>query len=338
MRQMPQVRIHGQNKVQLDWIDRPVAGPDDVIVQVEQCGICGSDLGYIARGGLGADSPMPLGHELAGTVLEAGDKVRHVRVGDRVTVNPEANGNGIGNYGPEGGFAPLLKVRGASEDEQAVMPLPEGMSFETGALIEPLSVAMHAVHQGQAKAQDRAVIFGAGPIGLGILQVLSYYGLKEVVVVDRSRYRLGVAESLGAVPFQADSGDLSAFLQERHGVTKLMGMPVPDSDLYFEATGAGAVFQQAVSLSKRGGRLVVVGVHKEPVQLDLVNVLIRELTITASMAYPDEFPRVIEMLESGKVHPQSMISHRFALQDFDEALDTARDPESAIKVMVNCQS
>ncbi|MGI9279411.1 MAG: zinc-dependent alcohol dehydrogenase [Endozoicomonas sp.] len=334
---MPQIRIHGPDRVQLDLVARPVAGLDDVIVQVEQCGICGSDLGYIASGGLGPDSPMPLGHELAGTVLEAGDNVSHVRVGDRVTVNPEANGNGIGNYGSEGGFAPWLHVKGAAKDEQAVIRLPDGMSFETGALIEPLSVAMHAVHQGQAKPEDRAVIFGAGPIGLGILQVLNYYGLKDVIVVDRSEHRLGVAETLGAIPFLADSGDLGVFLQERHGSTSLMGMPVSDSDLYFEATGVGPVFQQAVSLSKRGGRLVVVGVHKEPVQLDLVNVLIRELTITASMAYPTEFPKVIEMLESGQVDPQSLISHRYSLNDFDEALATARNPESAIKVLVNCQ-
>ncbi|KEQ16387.1 zinc-binding dehydrogenase [Endozoicomonas numazuensis] len=162
-------------------------------------------------------------------------------------------------------------------------------------------------------------------------------GLKEIVIVDRSEYRLGVAKALGAIPFRAESGELGDFLQERHGSTQLMGMPVPDSDLYFEATGVGPVFQQAVNLSKRGGRLVVVGVHKQPVQLDLVNVLIRELTITASMAYPTEFPKVIEMLESGQVDTRSMISQRYSLQDFEEALNTAKNPESAIKVLVNCQ-
>lgn len=334
---MSLVRIHSAGQVKLDSVDRPSAGPDDVVVKVHNCGICGSDLGYIASGGLGPDAPMPIGHELSGVVAEKGENVQHVQLGDRVTVNPEAHGNGIGNYGPEGGFAPYLLVRGAAQDDQAVIPLPDSLSFEQGALIEPLSVAMHGVHQGKASAEDRAVIFGAGPIGLGILLVLQYYGLKDVVMVDRSEQRLKLAEELGATPFKVDSGRLDDFLRDRHGSADLMGAPVPNSDLYFEATGVGSVFEQAVTLSKRGGRLVVVGVHKAPVQLDLVNLLIRELTITASMAYPNEFPQVINMLESGKIDATKLISHRYKLSEFHQALATAQDADQAIKVLVDCQ-
>lgn len=338
MTNIPQVVIQGVNEVAVDQVAAPQAGPDDVVIKVEQCGICGSDLGYIAMGGLlGPGVPMRLGHELSGTVVEAGDNVRHVAPGDRVVMNPEANGNRIGNSGSEGGFTPLLLVRGAANDKQAVLKLPDALSFEQGAMVEPLSVSMHGVHQGQVTAEDRIVIFGAGPIGLGVVLVAQYYGVKDIVVVDLSEHRLEVARQLGATTFKPDSGDLSAFLIEQYGSSEMMGMPMPAVDVYFEATGVGGVFQQIVGMAQTGARVVVVGVHKAPVEFDLVNLLIRELRISGSMAYPNEFPQVIDMLTSGKVDPAPLISHRFALSEFPTALATAQDQSQAIKVLVDCQ-
>jgi len=327
------------DQVAVQQIEVPVAGPDDVIIEVQQCGICGSDLGYAAMGGLlGPGVPMRLGHELSGTVVEAGSNVQHVARGDRVVMNPEANGNRIGNSGAEGGFTPLLLIRGAANDPQAVTKLPDTLNWELGALVEPLSVSMHGVHQGRVTTEDRAVVFGAGPIGLGVVLVLKYYGVKDIVVVDLSEHRLAAARELGAETFKADDGDLSAFLLERHGSAEVMGMPVSGTDVYFEATGAGAVFDQAVNLSKMGARIVVLGVHKVPVEFDLINLLIRELTVTGSMAYPVEFPQVIEMLTSGKVDPSVLVSHRFPLSEFTKAFQTAQDQGQAIKVLVDCQA
>jgi len=327
------------DQVAVQQVEAPVAGPDDVIIEVQQCGICGSDLAYVAMGGLlGPGVPMRLGHELSGTVVEAGSNVQHVVQGDRVVMNPEANGNRIGNSGSEGGFTPLLLIHGAANDPQAVTKLPDSLNWEQGALVEPLSVSMHGVHQGRVTAEDRAVVFGAGPIGLGVVLVLKYYGVKDIVVVDLSEHRLSVARALGAETFKADGGDLSAFLMERHGSAEVMGMPVSATDVYFEATGAGAVFEQIVNLSRMGARIVVLGVHKAPVEFDLINLLIRELTVTGSMAYPVEFPQVIEMLTSGKVDPSVLVSHRFPLSEFNEAFQAAQDQAQAIKVLVDCQA
>ncbi|MEH6581017.1 MAG: zinc-binding dehydrogenase [Halioglobus sp.] len=338
MSNIPQVMIQGVNEISIAEVEAPHAGPDDVIIKVEQCGICGSDLGYIAMGGLlGPGVPMRLGHELSGTVVEAGINVHHVAPEDRVVMNPEANGNRIGNSGPEGGFTPLLLVRGAAIDEQSVLRLPDSLSFEQGAMVEPLSVSMHGVHQGKVVAEDRIVIFGAGPIGLGVVLVAQYYGVQDIVVVDLSDHRLAVARALGATTFKADSGDLAAFLIDQYGSSEVMGMPMPAVDVYFEATGVGGVFQQIVGMAQTGARVVVVGVHKAPVELDLVNLLIRELHISGSMAYPTEFPQVIAMLTSGQVDPSPLISHRFPLSDFPNALATAQDQGRAIKVLVDCQ-
>jgi threonine dehydrogenase-like Zn-dependent dehydrogenase len=137
---MPLVRVHGVDDVRLDTVEKPTITADDVLVQVSLCGICGSDLGYITMGGLGLTQPMPLGHELVGTVVEVGDNVDHLDVGDRVVVNPMAAGNSIGNGGTEGAFAPYLMVRCVSSDRDAALKIPESLTMEQAAMVEPLSV------------------------------------------------------------------------------------------------------------------------------------------------------------------------------------------------------
>lgn len=335
---MPLVRVHGVDDVRLDTIDAPAVTADDILVQVSLCGICGSDLGYIAMGGLGLTHPMPLGHELVGTVAAIGERVNHLSVGDQVVINPMAAGNSIGNGGAEGAFAPYLLVRGAASDHSAALKVPGSLTIEQAAMVEPLSVALHGCHQGSACAGDKVVIFGAGPIGLCTAICLLYLGLEQVVMVDISDNRLAAAQRVGAIPFKADSADLSSFLMEQHGTTELMGMPLPDTDIYIEATGAKPVFEQILNTAKTGSRVVVLGLHKEPVQLDLANVLFRELNIIGSMAYPDEFPEVIEMLASGQIDIAPLITHRFPLSRFDDALVQAKKTDEAIKVLIDCQA
>ena len=335
---MSLVRVHGVDDVRLDTVEKPSIGDNDILVEVSLCGICGSDLGYIGMGGLGMTQPMPLGHELVGRVAEVGDHVDHLCVGDRVVVNPMAGGNSIGNGGAEGAFAPYLSVRGAAGDPNAALKIPGSLSTEQAAMVEPLSVALHGCHQGRVQACDKAVIFGAGPIGLCAAICLKYLGLDQIVVVDMSDYRLAAAERIGAIPLKADSANLATFLMEQHGKAELLGMPVPSTDIYIEATGAKPVFEQVVNTAKTGARVVVLGLHKQPVQLDLANVLLRELNITGSMAYPDEFPEVIEMLASGKVDVDPVITHRFPLTQFGDALVQARNTSESIKVLIDCQA
>ena len=339
---MPQVRIHDAEDVRLDTVEKPSISSDDILVQVSLCGICGSDLGYISMGGLGMTQPMPLGHELAGTVAEVGDKVTHLGVGDRVVVNPMAGNNGIGNGGSEGAFAPYLRVRGAATSPNMAIKIPDSLSMEQAAMVEPLSVALHGCHRGEVAAEDKAVIFGAGPIGLCTAICLKYLGLQKIVVVDMSEYRLAAAESLGAIPFMAGSGDLAEFLMDQHGASELEGMPfpvpVPSTDIYLEATGVRPVFEQLVNTARTGARVVILGLHKQPVELDLANVLLRELKIIGSMGYADEFPKVIQILTSGEVDVSPIITHRFPLTDFDQALAQAKTANEAIKVLVDCQS
>lgn len=341
MSTMPIARIHAPNDIRIDQVNRPTIGPDDVLVQIQRCGICGSDLSYVKIGGIpGAEKPFALGHEFAGTVIEAGKNVRHVQVGDRVVVNPEAGANGIGSSGLKGAFAPYILFQDAAAHPEGVLKLPPELDFDLGALVEPLSVGMHGVNQGKVAAGDKVVVFGAGPVGLAAAIAARYFKAEKVIVVDLSEKRLEIARQLGLITFKADSGDVREFLLAQHGIVTndpLLGEQ-PGTDVFVEATGAGPVFQQICATARKGARITVVGVHFAPVELNMINLLMKELTITAATQYPIEFPLVIEMLLSGEVDVRPLISHRFPLSRFDEAFAQAKRQDEAMKVLVDCQS
>lgn len=281
---------------------------------------------------------MPLGHELWGVVSEAGANVTHVKIGERVVVQPMSNGNNIGNGGTEGGFSPYLLVRNAAADPGSTVLLPAEIPEEYGALVEPLAVAQHGANRVQASAEDKAVIYGAGPIGLSILQVLHYRGLTDVVVVDLSDSRLDAARALGAIGLRGDDPQLPQQLIEHHGTSSFFGMSMPGSTLFFEATGVRAVFEGIVDVAGPGSRICLTGVHKESATVNLVMLLAKEIAIIPAMGYDQEFDEVIEMLRSGAFDPTVMVTHHFPLSKISDAFAMARDPQNAIKILIDCQA
>lgn len=331
---MEQVYVTGVGQVQLQPVAAPQPGANDAVLAVSNCGICGSDLAYIAMGGLPGPrgEPMPLGHELCGRVIALGANVKRFAVGDRVVVNPVAADNHIGNGGREGGFTQQLLVRNA-DAKNVLFRLPDSLTDEQGALVEPLGVAMHAVNQSAARPGDKVVVFGAGPIGLGVVAVLRYRGIDEIVVVDLSRKRLAIAEQLGATTLIAGDEDVWARIKAAHGEVLVHGMPAAASDVLIDAAGAAPVFRGILEHCRFGARIVVVAMHSDEVAVPVFHIMAKELTIRGSMAYPDEFSDVIDMLQSG-VDVTPMITHRFALEEFERALAMARNPAEAGKVMI----
>ncbi len=338
MEDIPQLRIHGVDDLRLDHVMAPECGPDDVVVKVKECGICGTDLGFLKMGSLRGSQPMPIGHELWGEIHEAGSNVRSVAVGDRVVVHPMAGGNNIGNGGAEGGFTPLLLVRGVANDSGCLIPLGDKLPLEYGALVEPLAVGQHGANRIEASPADKVVIYGAGPIGLSLLTVLAYRGLEDIVVVDLSDARLEQAASMGAVALRADDPALTEKLVELHGDNPFFGMPMPATTVYFEATGVRAVFERIIELAGPRSRVCLMGVHKESAEVDLVMLLAKEVSLVPAMGYEQEFDEVIAMLESGRVDPTTIVTHQYPLSAVQDAFAMAKDTSQAIKVLVNCQS
>ncbi|MGI9589876.1 MAG: zinc-dependent alcohol dehydrogenase [Myxococcota bacterium] len=329
---MEQVHIHGPGDVRVDEAPEPEAGPRDAVVRVAACGICGTDLRYVRLGGLAGPMPEPmaLGHELAGTIETVGAEVADWKPGDRVVLNPTAGGKMIGNGGSEGGFTQRLLVRGVADGN--LFAIPDDLPFERAALAEPLGVGMNAVNRADVGPGDKVVIFGAGPIGLAAVATLHDRGIDDVIAVDLSPRRLEIARQLGAREvLDASQEDPWPRIRELHGESPVLGMPMAGSDAYIEASGAAPVIPQIIQQAKAEARLSVVALHEErPVNFLLV--MMKQLTIRGAMEYPDDYNDSIQLLARRDLSP--MISHRFPLDRFPEAFATAKDPQTAAKVLV----
>ena len=336
MAQQIQIQIHAADEFRLDRVPAPEPGPRDAVVRVAACGICGSDLGYLKLGGVAGptDTPMPIGHELSGVVESVGAEVVGVSPGDRVVVDPQGAGNRIGNGGTEGAFTPRLLVRNVA-DERCLIPIPDDLPFDLAALAEPLGVGMQAVNRSRASAGEKAVVFGAGPIGLASIATLKYRGVEDVVAVDLSDTRLEVARQLGARETVNPSTDrVGRRIREIHGTSLVMGAPMADTDLYIEASGAAAVLPEIVRRAKFGARVVIVALHREEIGVNFLLVMMKELELLGSIAQPPDWNDMIRML--GEVDLSPMISHRFPLDRFAEAMAIAQDAEAGAKVMIDC--
>ena len=331
---MKVVRIHGPGDVRLDELPEPEVGPDDVVLEVGACGICGSDVGYARIGGVMApvSDPMAIGHELAGTVISAGANVQGIQIGARVALHPGAAGFGLGNGGPEGGFTKKLLVRGAAQGK-SLFPIPDDMPFELAALAEPLGVGMNAVDRVQVEPGDKVAVLGAGPIGLSAVATLADRGIEDFVVVDLSETRLEVARKLGAPEtIHASGKDLWEELAALHGSQTFFGAQVVETNVFIEATGVTSILQQVIARCAPEARVSVVALHRGETPVDLIMLLMKQMRLQGAMEYPENFEEMIELIDRRDLSP--MITHRFALDDFIEALAVAQSPDAGAKVMI----
>jgi threonine dehydrogenase-like Zn-dependent dehydrogenase len=331
---MLQVRVHGPNDVRVDDIAPPSPGPNDAVVRIAACGICGSDLSYIRLGGMAGPGPEPLclGHEMAGVVDWVGGEVATVRVGDRVVVQPVADGVGrIGGGGPEGGLTPELLVRDA--DSGLLHQVPGHVPLDIAAFAEPLAVGMHSVEQADVQSGEGVAVFGCGPIGLAAIATLVDRGHDRVVGIDLSPARLALAEGLGAqAALNPTEVDVWEELARLHGTAPFMFGPTPATAAFIEASGSGRVISDILNRGRVGGRLSVVALHYEPLPTSFLMVLMKEFTIRGSMEYPARFADAIDLLARRDL--SSLVTHRFPLEQFDDALGLLQGSKDCGKVMV----
>src|ERR1700757_1475735 len=189
--------LHGPGDLRLNNAQRPVAGPSDIVVKIRASGICGTDL-HFRHMGPRFDKPMALGHEWAGEVIEAGPQVKSYKIGDRVAYNSNNSPADMGRGGEFGGFSEYVALREVDGHVQSLCRVPDNVSLDHAALVEPLSVAMHAVNRADPKPGETVTIFGVGPIGLGIVTALRLRGVEDIIAFDLSPLRRERAVSLGA--------------------------------------------------------------------------------------------------------------------------------------------
>jgi len=337
------LNIHGVNDVRLDSYQAPRPGDSDVLVKVKACGVCGSDLSYIKIGGImrKAGGVTPIGHEAAGEIIAVGNSVKNVSVGQRVVINPMMTPSAIGSGGPEGAFTEELLVRDARVGDN-LLPIPNDLPFEVAAMTEPLAVALHGVNRMQVKPGDKAVVFGCGPIGLGMVLwlvdrgiTLVDRGVTDVVALDLAPERLERAKALGArAVINPSKENVRERLMELHGKTRILNRDAVGTDAYIDAAGAPSLVSEIIGMAKFHSRLVITAAYMKPVEVNLGAMLTTEMSITTAVGYPTEMPEVIAALPRLREKVRSLISHRFSFDKVLDAISTAAKPESA-KVMVD---
>ncbi|MFQ5382527.1 MAG: zinc-binding dehydrogenase [Dehalococcoidia bacterium] len=327
--------FYGPRDVRFEEVARPELNEGEALMRVRACGICGSDLHTYREGlflGLGRplDEGRILGHEFAGEIVEIKGELPGVELGGRYTTS---------NVGAN---AEYLKItRGVS---RLMVPVPEQISFEEAATNEPLATSLHAVNIAQPQDDQNLVVMGAGIIGLGVLQCIKAMSSASTVVVDVSDRRLALARELGAdVVVNAKQQDTVSVLGEMFGSTdvSLIETAVSDIDTVFDCAGVTAtykgttVLEQALSLVRHNGKVVVVATFERNVELDY-NVIVRKnIQLLGSWAWsPEEFGQAMDLMASGKVDRRPLISHTFPLEQASEAYETQLKAEEAIKVVL----
>jgi threonine dehydrogenase-like Zn-dependent dehydrogenase len=333
---MKVARLHGVDDVRLDEVELPELGARDALLRIEACGICGSDLGYIKAGGLAGPSgePMALGHEYSAVVERVGGEVTHVTPGMRVVMNPVAARNSVGNgHTRSGAFCPKVVAQNVTESD-VLFEIPPELPFDRAALAEPLGVGMQAVNQADVKPGQKVTVMGAGCIGMMAMVTLKYRGFDNVAIVDVSEKRLEIARQLGAdFALNPKHDDVWARLREVHGSALLMErVECTGSDAYIECTGNQQVMADILNQAKPHAHISVPALHREVFPISLMIVMMKQLRISGSMMYPEDFGETIELLRNVDLSP--LITHKFALDEIDKALETARDTLVAGKVMI----
>ena len=319
---------------------------NEVKVRVAWAGICGSDLHEYQEGPVliptnGPDpltkqeAPLTLGHEFAGIVEEIGSDVTGFKVGDRVVVNPLITyGNKSAAYdiydgftfvglGSDGGFADFTVV-----NEKNVYGLPEGLSLEEGALVEPTAVAVQAIQEGGLQSGQTAAVFGAGPIGLLTIIAAKAQGASKIVVFDLSEERLEKAKAVGATHV-FNSGKVNPLEVARE-------VEPEGFDVSFEVAGVEITLNQAIKITKSRGMVVIVSIFPKPVSFDPMDLTATGVKITSTLAYePKVFQETLDLMASGDIDAKEIITSRIELEEIiDKGFDALTQDKSQSKILV----
>lgn len=326
-----------------DYDIEEVVGPHDVRIAIKTVGVCGSDVHYYTHGAIGpfvVKEPMILGHEASGEVIEVGDEVQHLKVGDRVCMEPgipdpnsEATRRGMYNLDPAVRFWATPPIHGVLRPTVVhpaafTFKLPDSVSYAEGALVEPLAVGMHAATKAKIKPGDTALVIGAGPIGMVTALSVLAGGCSIVIMTDVVQPKLDLAETLGAIiPVNVAEQDLQATVME---MTSGWGV-----DIVFECSGNEKASAGVFEPLAPGGCVVYVGMPMNPIAYDVVAAQVKEARVEHVFRYAHVYPKALALMGSGQLDVKPLITDTFAFDDSVEAFDYAVNmPPTSVKVQI----
>ena len=334
----------GVERIEVEQVPDPEAGPGDIVVEVAACGICGSDLHTYAHGSF-VEPGQVMGHEFAGRVVEVGSEVREIAVGDRVTAVPIVPCNecarcaegrfnlcagawtsGIA-YGRPGAFAERVLIPGASLGAN-VFKLGDEIDDEAGATVEPLAVAVHGVKLAGEVEGATALVLGLGTIGMQVVQVLHAGGAKRILGADLEPLRLRAAAELGADAIDGSEG-IEAALESALADGE-------EIDMVFECSGVPALAKAAIRAVRAGGTIVVLALYDDPISFNPTMLVQKEVRFQGTIAYTSEdFADAVELLRSGEARADTLITQRESLDDIEQAFEVQLSKDRSLKVLVN---
>jgi 2-desacetyl-2-hydroxyethyl bacteriochlorophyllide A dehydrogenase len=340
--------FYNTRDIRIENVQDPVIGPKDLLIAPKAVGLCGSDY-HIFSGHWKVDTPLILGHEFTGQVVEAGNDIKEFKSGDRVVIEPAVtcgscyycNGIDTNNYFCEnrptvgftenGAFAELVKV-----PEKGLHHLPDELSFEKGAFVEPLACALRGSDRSEVQPGDNVVILGAGPIGLLLLMLTRLRGAAKIVMTEKNEARKEMALELGAdLVLNPDDADM-----KKESTALFQGR---EADVVIEAVGTRQTTEQAFTLARPGGRVCIVGLCPQGTSVTIPDSFeafyLKELTIVGSSCSPrGTFERAIRLLAANRIDVNNFITHRFPLENLEKALNVGIEGnEPAVKIIITSE-
>jgi L-iditol 2-dehydrogenase len=337
--------LHAPGDMRLEEVPMPQLKPDDALVKIKSVGICGSDVHYYRNGRIGSfivKDPMILGHECSGEVISVGPAVKNVLPGDRVVIEPGIPcrkcwycKNGRYNKCPDIVFMATPPYDGSMVEYMAwpadfLFKMPDSMSFQEGALVEPFAVGLFATRRSGLFPSASVTILGAGPIGLSTLVAVNAMGAGQVISIDVVPHRLKLAQQMGAthVINAKETDAVKAVKDLTHGA---------GAHFVFETAGSEVTIQQSVEMTRDGGTVDLVGLPPQlEIKMPIVESVIREVNFVTSFRYCNIFEEAITLMAHGKVNLKPMLTHEFTFDDTLEAFNVSEhQKDNAVKVTIN---
>jgi threonine dehydrogenase-like Zn-dependent dehydrogenase len=329
--------LRGARDIRTETVPDPVLDPDGIIIKVKTCGICGSDLHVYKRAGR---EGTIFGHEFSGDIAEVGGHVKEIRAGERVTAvgfrgcgkcrwclqgkTHRCSDMALLGYQLPGAMAEYVHIPNAVLGRN-VFRLPDELTYEDAASVEPLSISYFSVRRAQPMEKDTVLVLGLGVIGLNAVQVLRSMGVSRIIASGHRQSRLAAARRCGAEPVvDATKEDVLEVVKE---ATSGLG-----TDIIVECAGQQETFNQAVAAAVGGGKIMLVGVYEEPFSWDPMPVISKNLNLIGCLG--GNFPSAIELIKNAKVNVGRFITHTFPLESAGEAFRVQLEDQSAIKVMI----
>lgn len=327
----------GKKQIEMAEAEMPHPGDNDIVVKNIYASICGTDVAVYTHGpGTGHKITVggEFGHEMVSRVAEVGKNVKDIRVGDRVYPYPLLAKGDPGRAGTVGGFSEYVLIPDAEWNRQ-VYAVSDRISDKAASLIEPFTVGCRAARRSEPKPGEKAIVFGAGTIGIAAAIALKYFGCSKVMVCDRSDFRLEKARNLGFEVCNNSREDLKERAISYFGRARSLKGATADADIYIDAAGAPAILEMYQSMGKIESRMVVVAVLAGMRPVDILAITFAQHALIGSGGYmPQDVRDVMAIMESGRWDIESIITHEFAWENLREAIETAADVEHSLNVVI----